>query len=41
METVTACELFCPDASQGLAFELPELNYEVPLDEVASAITGN
>ena len=40
METVTACELFLPGRLQGMAFELPELNYEVPLDEVASAITG-
>ena len=40
METVLACELCLPGRYQGLAFARPELNYEVPLDNAASAITG-
>lgn len=40
METVLAGELFLPGRHKGLAFARPELNYEVPLDEAASAITG-
>ena len=40
METVLAGELFLPGRHKGLAFVRPELNYEVSLDEAASAITG-
>ena len=40
METVLAGELFLPGRHQGLAFATPSLNYEVQLDEIASAITG-
>ena len=40
METVLSSELFLPGRHSGLAFERPELNYTVQLDEVASAITG-
>ena len=40
METVLSGELFLPARHKGLAFARPELNYEVPLDEAASAITG-
>lgn len=40
METVLAGELFLPARHQGLGFARPELNFEVPLDRVASAITG-
>lgn len=40
METVLAGELFLPRRHHGLAFARPELNYEVPLDDAAAAITG-
>lgn len=40
METVLSCELFLPGRHKGLAFARPELNYEVQLDDVSSAITG-
>ena len=40
METVLTAELFLPGRHQGLAFARPELNYEVPLDDAAAAVTG-
>ena len=40
METVTSCVLFLPARHRGLGFARPELNVRVPLDDIASAITG-
>ena len=40
METVLTGELFLPGRHQGLAFARPELNYVVPLDDAAAAVTG-
>ena len=40
METVVSGEFALPGRHRGLAFSRPELNYEVPLDEAASRVTG-
>ena len=40
METVLTGELFLPGRHRGLAFVRPELNYVVPLDDAAAAVTG-
>lgn len=40
METVLTGELFLPGRYRGLAFVRPELNYVVPLDDAAAAVTG-
>lgn len=40
METVVSCEFHLPGREHGLAFQKPELNHRVPLDDEAAAITG-
>lgn len=40
METVTSNILFLPESMGGQSLVMPEINYEVKLDDVASRITG-